>query len=37
MNFRTECLLYEEDYSYETNYGKPPFEVPASRMDEFDN
>jgi replicative DNA helicase len=37
MNFRTEYLLFEEDYSYETKYGKPEFEVPASRMNEFDN
>ena len=37
MNFRTECLLFEEDYSYATKYGKPPFEVPTNRLNEFDN
>lgn len=37
MNFRSECLLFAEDYTHEPNYGKPVFDVPASRMNEFDD
>jgi len=37
MNFRKECMLFEEDNTYAPNYGKPQFEVPASRKNEFDD
>jgi replicative DNA helicase len=37
MNFRKECMLFEEDNTYAPNNGKPQFEVPASRKNEFDD